>query len=333
MRASKISRVWAYNPGVEHVEIIAPAGAPAWVHDRARLWNAVEAGEKRKDAQLARDIELALPHELTPVQRLDLVRGFVASAFVSQGMVADIAIHAPCRRDADERNHHAHILLTMRAIGGDGFGPKVRAWNDVAKLEAWRAAWAEHVNGALAEAGENARVNHRSLAAQGIDREPTIHLGTAVVELAARGIETDRGEVAREIEAINTALAEIEAIEEPGHAPTPAIMPAPGHDLARHPESTRGGILALFRIAAREIWERVRRAIDRQEKSAITPPTSNARPPNCATNIRTPPIGPVKMTGLRNSGVLAAFAPQPPSPMPTRIIRMLIDSSPRSGPI
>ena len=102
------------------------------MRDRAALWNGVEAAEKRKDAQLARDITLALPHELTPAQRLALVRGFIASAFVALGMVADIAIHAPCRRDADARNHHAHILLTMRAIEGDGFGAKVRAWNDTA---------------------------------------------------------------------------------------------------------------------------------------------------------------------------------------------------------
>ena len=242
--------------GVLHAEIIAPACAPSWMHDRARLWNAVEAGEKRKDAQLAREIELALPHELTPAERHELVRSFVAAAFVSEGMVADIAIHAPSRRETDRRNHHAHVLLTMRTIEGDGFGPKVRAWNDTAKLEMWRASWADHVNRALAAAGENARIDHRSLAAQGIEREAQIHLGPAVVELAARGIETDRGDVAKEIEAVNAALAEI---EEPALPPPPAaITLAPGRDLVRR---RRGGILAAFRSAARELWGRIHSAV------------------------------------------------------------------------
>jgi ATP-dependent exoDNAse (exonuclease V) alpha subunit len=239
--------------GVLHVEIVAPESAPAWMRDRAALWNGVEAAEKRKDAQLARDITLALPHELTPAQRLALVRGFVASTFVRQGMVADIAIHAPCRRDADARNHHAHILLTMRAIDGDSFGAKVRAWNDTALLEQWRAQWAEHVNRALEDAGERARVDHRSLAAQGIEREPQIHLGPAVVALAARGIDTDRGDAAQEIEAVNAVLAEIERQV----SPTPAT--APGHDQVA--AQRRGGILAAFRTAARRVWERVSAAV------------------------------------------------------------------------
>jgi MobA/MobL family len=92
---------------------------------------------------------LALPYELEAAPGLALVCGFVASAFVGQGMVADIAIHAPCRRNADARNHHAHILLTTRAIDGDSLGAKVRAWNDTTLLEQWRAQWTEHVNRAL----------------------------------------------------------------------------------------------------------------------------------------------------------------------------------------
>jgi ATP-dependent exoDNAse (exonuclease V) alpha subunit len=245
--------------GVAHAEIIAPAGAPAWMHDRARLWNAVEAVEKRKDAQLARDLDMALPHELTPAQRLDLVRGYVRAAFVSDGMVADVAIHAPCRRGADRRNHHVHILLTMRGIDGDGFGPKARAWNDTAKLEAWRALWAEHVNRALELAGASARVDHRSLAAQGIERVAGIHLGPAVVELAACGIETERAELAQKIAAINTVLAET---LEPARASSPVMitLTAPGHEFARRRRNTGGGILAVFR-AAREVWGRIQGAV------------------------------------------------------------------------
>jgi len=232
--------------GVLHASIIAPPDAPAWMSDRATLWNGVEAVEKRKDAQLARDIELALPHELAPAARLDLVRSFVASAFVSQGMVADVVIHGPCRRDADKRNHHAHILLTMRSIEGDSFGPKVRAWNDTAKLEAWRASWADHVNRALEEAGETARVDHRSLEAQGIARVPQPKLGPAATAMETRGIVTDLGDWLRQVDAINAMLAVIEEA-----APPPIVtLATPGRMLMRRRRDTGEGIRAVFRIAA-----------------------------------------------------------------------------------
>ena len=265
-----------YRPrgGVLHAEIIAPDDAPAWMHDRARLWNGVEAGEKRKDAQLARDIEMALPHELTPVQRLDLVRGFVRAAFTGVGMVADIAIHAPCRRDADRRNHHAHILLTMRAIdidkGGESFGPKVRAWNDVALLEQWRALWAEHVNRALDLSGESARVDHRSLEAQGIERVAGIHLGPAVVELAARGIDTERAELAREIEAINTALAEIEEPPPRASPPPATASPESSPDLGAEFSRAAREQTATPEIAADDLARRALRALWRLMCELIT---------------------------------------------------------------
>jgi hypothetical protein len=191
--------------GVLHAEIIAPEGAPAWMRDRSLLWNGVEAAEKRKDAQLAREIELALPHELDGMQRRELVRGFVRAAFVSAGMVADVALHAPGEH-GDQRNHHAHVMLTMRRIEDEGFGDKERAWNDPALLETWRALWAEHVNQALDLAGGSARVDHRSLEAQGVDRLPGIHLGPAVMEMQRRGVATERAELAQKIAATNAEL-------------------------------------------------------------------------------------------------------------------------------
>lgn len=126
--------------GVLSAEILTPPNTPAWMEDRAQLWNAVEKAEKRKDAQLARDLLLSLPHELTPEQRRDLVREFVLTEFVAKGMIADVAIHAP-DRGADERNYHAHVLLTMRELAGNGFGLKAREWNATEQLEAWRAHW------------------------------------------------------------------------------------------------------------------------------------------------------------------------------------------------
>ena len=190
--------------GVLHAEILAPATAPAWMRDRSRLWNGIEAIEKRKDAQLAREIQLALPHELDDGARVELVRGFVTAELVNLGMVADVAVHAPGDR-GDERNFHAHVLLTLRPVEGDGFGKKCRAWNESEQLEQWRAAWADHVNGALEAAEFTARVDHRSLAAQGIERLPQLKLGPAVQAMQRAGIASDRGDLAQEIAAENAA--------------------------------------------------------------------------------------------------------------------------------
>ena len=106
--------------GVVHSEIMAPADAPEWMRDRSRLWNAVEAVERRKDAQLARDLTLALPDELDAAQRRDLVRQFVAEQFVAQGMIADVNIHDP-HHAGDQRHHHSHIMLTIPDLLGQGF--------------------------------------------------------------------------------------------------------------------------------------------------------------------------------------------------------------------
>ncbi|NCC41762.1 MAG: conjugal transfer protein TraA [Gammaproteobacteria bacterium] len=184
--------------GVEHVEILAPDNAPEWMRDRAKLWNAVELIEKRKDAQLARELQLALPCELDASQNLALVRGFVREQCVAHGMVADIAIHSP-DREGDERNWHAHVLLTMRDLLGDGFGKKNRAWNESARLEDWREKWAEYQNRALERAGSKERVDHRSLEARGIDREAEPKLGPHASEMERRGKASDRGDERRAV--------------------------------------------------------------------------------------------------------------------------------------
>ncbi len=158
--------------GVVHTEILAPADAPAWIHDRSALWNAVEHAERRKDAQLAREIEIGLPVELTKEQQVELLRDFTQRAFVSQGMVADIALH----RDNIE-NPHAHLMLTTRQLTPEGFGAKRRDWNARAELLEWRGQWAEVANEHLARAGLDIRIDHRTLEAQGIDLVPGRKLG------------------------------------------------------------------------------------------------------------------------------------------------------------
>lgn len=171
--------------GVLHSEILAPDNAPSWMRDRGQLWNAVEAVEKRKDAQLAREVQLSLPHELSDDQRREMVRQFAREQFVDRGMIADIAIHAP-GREGDQRNHHAHVMLTMRELTGEGFGKKARDWNDSATLEQWRAEWATLQNREFVRLGIAAEVDHRSFADRGIDRQPEQHLGPAASAIERR---------------------------------------------------------------------------------------------------------------------------------------------------
>lgn len=193
--------------GILHAEVMAPENAPDWMLDRARLWNAVEAAEKRGDAQLSREVQLSLPHELTDDQRRELVRGFVAEQFVARGMIADLAIHAPGRQ-GDDRNAHAHIMLTMRELTGQGFGNKARDWNGKDVLSEWREQWAIHQNRELERHGHAARVDHRSYEAQGIDRAPTQHMGPTAHKMESRGTPSRIGDHNRQIDQQNADRAD-----------------------------------------------------------------------------------------------------------------------------
>jgi len=152
-------------------EIIGPSHMPDALKDRARLWTTVEQTEKRRDAQLAREFLLSLPHELSDAERIALVRGFVQEQCVAKGMIADIAWHRPdTARGEHPHNHHAHVLTTLRRCTPDGLAPvKTRAWNAQSQLHTWRAAYAAHCNQALARAGHQTRVDHRPLTAQKTD--------------------------------------------------------------------------------------------------------------------------------------------------------------------
>ncbi|TLU70664.1 Ti-type conjugative transfer relaxase TraA [Lichenicoccus roseus] len=187
--------------GVIHREILLPDGAaPRWL-DRATLWNEVEAGEKRRDAQLARDIEIALPRELGRSEAIRLVRDFGREQFVGRGMVADLNVHWTRAADG-ELQPHAHVMLTMREVvpGRDGheegarFGRKVVAWNDRGLLFGWRERWASLANERLAELGHDVRIDHRSYAAQGIPLEPQHKIGPAGARRAQRGEAAERAD-------------------------------------------------------------------------------------------------------------------------------------------
>lgn len=200
--------------------LYAPKNAPEWVQDREALWNAVEAGETRKDSRLARDFQLDLPHELSAEQNRHLVQDWVKENFTRKGYVADVAIHK-AHSHGDVRNVHAHIMVPTRRIGADGFAAlKDDALNSTEQLQAWRASWAKHLAHHLDRHGhglqaERMEVGHLRLDkqraaalkrsdvawAEQLDREPQMHYGKAASAMERRGVETDKGDINRAIAA------------------------------------------------------------------------------------------------------------------------------------
>jgi ATP-dependent exoDNAse (exonuclease V) alpha subunit len=208
-------KIWDYTrkQGVEHTEIVLPTEAAKrdinWARDREQLWNAAEAFEKRKDARVAREWEIALPHELGRTQRVDLAREFAGEIANRYGCAVDIAMHRP-HRFGDHRNHHAHLFATTRTVEAKGLGRKTDIelgdrdrgkkglGSGADEITFMRARWKTLINQRLKELGIEARVDHRSLKAQGIDREPTVHLGPSVIGMERRGIQTEVGNRVRE---------------------------------------------------------------------------------------------------------------------------------------
>ncbi|WP_242154427.1 Ti-type conjugative transfer relaxase TraA [Sphingomonas sp. BAUL-RG-20F-R05-02] len=176
---------------VIHSEVMLPEGAPERLTDRTTLWNEVEAGEKRKDAQLAREIEFSIPREMNREDGVRLARDFVRAQFVDRGMVADLNVHWDRAEDGSPKPH-AHVMLAMREVGPGGFGKKERDWNRGELLQHWREAWGAHVNERLAELGIDARVDHRSYAEQGIALEPQNKIGPAASRRPEQGLEAER---------------------------------------------------------------------------------------------------------------------------------------------
>ncbi len=211
--------------------ILAPSHAPEWVHDRQRLWNEVEAVEKNWNSQLAREINVALPKELSMDQQKELIRDFAQEEFVKKGMVADISIH----RD-DENNPHAHIMLTMRAFNEDGTWANKKKrdyvfnengehvldkngnkkfitvpltdWDRIETLEKWREEWANHTNLSLEKAGFQERISHLSHEARGLEEIPSVHLGYVAHAMEKRGEKSEIGNIQREIDGINKEIRE-----------------------------------------------------------------------------------------------------------------------------
>jgi len=178
--------------GVECAELVLPAGAPDWAADRAALWNAAEQAETRKNSTVAREFEIALPDELSPAERLRLVRDLALEIVERHGCALDVVIHAPSKK-GDNRNHHAHILLSTRRLGPAGFMEKTRELDDQksGEVQHWRKRFASLQNERLHEAGIEARVDHRSHAERELLDVPGSHHGPAVNEILRKGGSSD----------------------------------------------------------------------------------------------------------------------------------------------
>ena len=212
--------------GVAHSEILLPEHAPREYADRAILWNSVEHAERQKNAQTARHLEVGLPAEIDRAAQIDLLRGYVQQHFVDRGMCADICVH-----DKGDGNPHAHVMLTMRPLEKDGtWGAKSKKeyildsggerimldsgnwkskhvpttdWDEHANVEHWRQAWAHDVNREYERRGMEQRIDLRSYERQGLDKEPTRHLGPTASKMEKEGKRSYLGDHNREIEARN----------------------------------------------------------------------------------------------------------------------------------
>lgn len=180
--------------GIEHREILSPESAPAALLEREALWNAAEKADRRKDSVASQEVLISLPHELNAEQRRDLVRTFVRESLVSRGMIADLNIHQPDEA-GDQRNFHAHILVTTRDVGPDGFGKKNADWHHASFVSELRHEWARVQNRALQQhlGPEAPQVSELSLADRGILRPPEPKKGPSATAMERRGEPSELG--------------------------------------------------------------------------------------------------------------------------------------------
>ena len=211
--------------GVIHSEIVMPASAAGWTPTREELWNAVEAKNKRADAQLARELEIALPAELSADERRGAALAMARYIADRYNVAVDVALHAP-GVNGDNRNYHAHLMFTTNRVDGAGFGNKARELDFIAtkkaggkdapnEIDGLRRIWADIANAALEKAGFDIRIDHRSNEARGIDAEPTQHVGvdgTAMDRKFADGeadAPSERGALNDNIRARNAERAKL----------------------------------------------------------------------------------------------------------------------------
>jgi ATP-dependent exoDNAse (exonuclease V) alpha subunit len=271
---------------VMHKEIVLPSKFSnedmEWARDRSSLWNAAESAEIRKNARVAREYLVVLPVELSPQQRTALVRGFSQELSDRYGFAVDVSIHAPRNfPGSDPRNFHAHLLTTTREVTPSGLGMKTTLdMNDgnrrtiglgpaINELLHVRERWATVTNEAMQEAHVDARIDHRTLKAQGIDREPR-HIPHVALEMERHGyrsVVADR--IREEYQARVQARLERGADRvASGDAEARSALPAVNETVA-NPQS-----LADVRREARENWLRLRQSQSQGSELAESAPTA-----------------------------------------------------------
>jgi MobA/MobL family len=257
---------------VTHKEIIVSkhieGKEPEWARDRAKLWNAVEQTETRRNARVAKEYEMSLPAELSGSQRVQLARTFAQELADRHRTIIDVAIHEP-RPSGDARNHHAHLLETTREITPEGFGAKagldmsfrvrqqLEVPSSLVEFNIIRERWAGAVNDALRDAGMSERVDHRSYRGQGIDHEPAPRIPYLAVQAERRGFRSEIAEQLRE----GYRQRVQQRLDQSQQKQSTSYSSEDGSARSQGSSET----LEQIRQRAREEWKRIRRSEDRSE--------------------------------------------------------------------
>ena len=271
--------------GVQSATLIVPHDAPAWANDRELLWNAAEQAEKRKNSTVAREFEIALPSELSPAERQRLAEDFAQELVARHGCAADVAIHAP-GREGDNRNHHAHILLTTRRLTPEGMGEKTRELDDQKTgkqlVTEWRERFATLQNEALRRAGHAVQVDHRSHAERGLEAEPTQHLGPTATAIERRTGQRSRiGQDFDQVVAERLRKAqEAGQLEEQGQAIDGSIIDLTGDLQAALQERDEAQIQANMRASKAQREEAERQRFEMMSSDELSEEIRNRRPPS-----------------------------------------------------
>jgi hypothetical protein len=249
-----------------HSEIVLPSGlegrALPWAQTRAALWNLAEHAELRRNARVAREYEVALPAELTPEQRVNLTMAFAREISERYRVVVDTTVHAP-RPGSDQRNYHAHLLSTTREATIEGLGRKsIPEQRDARRRQSGllrareefkflRERWATLTNEALRQAGLDARIDHRSLEAQGIDREPRPLFPQGAYRQERRGLHSEIADRIRERYRERVAARAARAAQR-------EVRTGAQHEAPNGLDGRRGPSLEEVRRTAREAWVQFR---------------------------------------------------------------------------
>jgi MobA/MobL family len=310
-----------------------PKDAPDWTKDRAQLWQHVEAFEKRRDAQLARVFDIALPHELTLEQNRRLLQDWVRENFTRKGLIADAVIHGP-DRGGDPRNTHAHVAVVLRKLDGTEFAAKKERTETAAErlgqLEGWRESWEKLANRHLERAGHDARIDRRTLKEQGIDAEPTQHLGPTANEMERKQrLSSERGAANHEITERNADRQELAALEAEERKLTAEIIDLQAERAKREAQDVPNGRYDALDATHQQV------AHDEQfpeqpgqydALNAATPPPEIVQQFEASATRATEPVAPVYDRDADNAAweaalteaAIASDGPARPEPKPER---------------